>query len=111
MRTMAIEPLADYVTVPEAARLLGVSESTIWRWIDRGDLPASRFGRRKVRIKREDLGRVVRPARSAPVDDEGWDDEDDDDSDEVVEELLRTKLTPEEARRGLAALERAKALA
>lgn len=60
---MALEIGAEYVTVPEAARILGVSQSTIWRWIDRGDLPAVRVGRRHVRIRRGDLPNVVRPAR------------------------------------------------
>lgn len=60
---MALNVDADYVTVPEAARMLGVSPSTIWRWIDRGDLPAARIGRRRVRIRRDSLGSVIRPAR------------------------------------------------
>lgn len=52
-----------YVTVAEAAALLDVSRSTLWRWIDRGELPAYRLGHRRVLIKREDLGRLLIPAR------------------------------------------------
>jgi excisionase family DNA binding protein len=52
-----------YVTVAEAAALLKVSRSTLWRWIDQGELPAYRLGQRRVLIKREDLGRLLTPAR------------------------------------------------
>jgi excisionase family DNA binding protein len=57
-------PDNDYVTVPEAATLLMVSPSTIWRWIGQGELPAYRFGRRRVRVKRIDLNRMIAPARA-----------------------------------------------
>jgi excisionase family DNA binding protein len=52
----------EYVTVAEAAALLKVSPSTIWRWIDRGALPAYRFGQRLIRLKRVDLVTVISPA-------------------------------------------------
>ncbi len=48
-------------TVPEAARLLQVSQTTIWRWIASSKLPAYRIGPRRIRIRREDLQRVIRP--------------------------------------------------
>jgi excisionase family DNA binding protein len=52
-----------YTTVSEAARLLRVSVPTVWRWIDSGRLPAHRVGRRSIRIRKEDLAAVIRPAR------------------------------------------------
>lgn len=58
---------SDYYTVAEAARLLNVSRATIWRWIDRHRLPAYRVGARKIRIRREDLETVIRPARTKGV--------------------------------------------
>lgn len=58
---MAVER-TDYVTVPEGAALLGVSRSTLRRWIDQGRLPARRFGRRRVLIKRHDLAQLLAPA-------------------------------------------------
>jgi excisionase family DNA binding protein len=50
---------AEYVTVAEAAALLKVHKSTIRRWIDRGELPAYRVGRRRVALKRTDLARMI----------------------------------------------------
>jgi excisionase family DNA binding protein len=58
----------DLVTVPEAARLLRVSTSTVRRLIDRGQLPSYRVGQRSVRLNRRELGRAVAPLTpSRPV--------------------------------------------
>ena len=59
----------NYVTVSQAAALLKVSTSTLWRWINRGDLPAHRFGHRRVMIKQNDLDRMISPARVEAPDD------------------------------------------
>ncbi len=58
MTTMLNE---DSVTVAQAAKQLGVSQQTIWRWIEQGKLPAYRVGEKRVRIKNADLGRVITP--------------------------------------------------
>lgn len=55
-----------FYTVPEAARLLEVSPSTIWRWIQADKLPAFRVGPRAIRIREEDLHTIVQPARARP---------------------------------------------
>jgi len=52
-----------YYTVSEAASVLDVSRTTVWRWIADGRLAAYRAGGRTIRIKREDLERFLRPAR------------------------------------------------
>jgi excisionase family DNA binding protein len=52
---------ADFATVPEVAAILGVSPSTIWRWIASGELPAYRVGLRFVRVRRSELSAVIRP--------------------------------------------------
>jgi excisionase family DNA binding protein len=57
-----LEP-SRYVTVAQAAKLLGVSPSTVWRWIDGRKLPAYRVGPRGIRIREEDLQAAIRPAR------------------------------------------------
>lgn len=39
---------ADMITVEEAGRSLGVSRSTVWRLIQRGELPSVRRGGRRL---------------------------------------------------------------
>ena len=39
---------SEMVTVDEAGRALGVSRSTVWRLIQRGDLPSVRRGGRRL---------------------------------------------------------------
>jgi excisionase family DNA binding protein len=39
---------AEMVTVDEAGRALGISRSTVWRLIQRGDLPSIRRGGRRL---------------------------------------------------------------
>lgn len=56
-----------YYTVADAAKLLTVSPSTVWRWIAAGRLPAHRFGPKTIRIRREDLDALRSPARPAPT--------------------------------------------
>ena len=50
-------------SVAEAAEELGVSPSTVWRWIDAGRLPAFRIGPKAIRIRRRDLAPAVRRVR------------------------------------------------
>jgi excisionase family DNA binding protein len=42
----------QFVDVPEAGRVLGVSESTVWRMIRRGALPSVRHGGRRLILRR-----------------------------------------------------------
>jgi excisionase family DNA binding protein len=58
-----IQP-GGFYSVEQAARRLGVSHSTVWRWIAAGKLVAYRVGPRSIRIREEDLAGVVQPARS-----------------------------------------------
>ena len=48
-----------YCNISQAAAILGVSRVSIWRWIRAGQLPAARLGHRTIRIKREDLDRLL----------------------------------------------------
>ena len=60
----APQPFDDLVSVKDAARLLRVSESTIWRWINEDLLPSYRVGRKRVYLKRAELTPLLRPARA-----------------------------------------------
>jgi excisionase family DNA binding protein len=62
----ALEQVADRrtYTVTEAARLLSVSRSTVWRWIESGRLRAYRVGPKTIRIREKDLDEVVIPAKA-----------------------------------------------
>jgi excisionase family DNA binding protein len=65
--TLANSKESDYYTVTQAARVLDVSPSTVWRWIEAKKLPAYRVGARKIRIKKEDLSSIITPARAKGV--------------------------------------------
>ncbi|MEX2246941.1 MAG: helix-turn-helix domain-containing protein [Dehalococcoidia bacterium] len=52
---------SEFCTVAEAAELLGVSVSTIWRWVDSGKVPAFRVGPKAIRIRRQDAEAAVQP--------------------------------------------------
>lgn len=55
---------SQFYSVSAAARILDVSPSTVWRWIEGDKLPAYRVGPKKIRIKKEDLEAIIRPARA-----------------------------------------------
>ncbi|NJD28171.1 MAG: helix-turn-helix domain-containing protein [Chloroflexi bacterium] len=57
-------------SLPEAARELGIHESTVRRWIKAGLLPADRIGPgRRYRIARHDLDRLRKSVRNGgPMD-------------------------------------------
>lgn len=52
---MPLETGRPFCTVAEAARMLGVSPATVWRWIVAQRLPAYRVGPRGIRIRKEDV--------------------------------------------------------
>lgn len=62
------EPELIYeASAKEAANLLRISESTVWRWADQGILPAYRVGRKKIRFRRSDLRSLIQPAKKKPA--------------------------------------------
>ena len=40
-------------TIPEIAALLGVDRATVYRWIQRGDLPVVRMGRSRMFVPKQ----------------------------------------------------------
>jgi excisionase family DNA binding protein len=63
----ALDKEGGFSTIAEAARLLRVSQATIWRWIDAGKLPAYRIGPRRILIKTQDLEIMVQPVQRREV--------------------------------------------
>jgi len=55
----------ELLTVAEAAALLKVTRHTVYRWIAEGRLPAVRYSRRVVRVRRADLERHSEPRVTA----------------------------------------------
>ena len=52
----------DLFSVQEAAEFLGISKSTIYRYISDGRLSAYRLGQKRlIRIKRQDLDKLLIP--------------------------------------------------
>ena len=52
----------SFVTVDEAAELLGIKRATIWKWIKRYDLQRYRVvGDRRSYLKREDIDKLREP--------------------------------------------------
>ena len=60
---VAPAPTADMLSVPEAAAVMGVSASTMWRWIGAGRVSACRVGPKRVRLRRGDLDELIRERR------------------------------------------------
>jgi excisionase family DNA binding protein len=59
--------LPPMLSTKQAAEFAGVDVKTIYRRIEEGALPAVRFGPRCMRIRREDLLKLLTPGtRNAP---------------------------------------------
>src|SRR5436305_10767769 len=56
----------EFLTVGDVAETLKLNQQTVRNWIDRGELPAIRVGRR-VRIRRSDFERLVERGRIGPL--------------------------------------------
>ena len=100
---VAVNPENDLLTVAEAARILKVSAVTVHRWLKQGRLPSYHLGPRYIRIRRSDLGAVLKPARRSqapgPAEDR-----------RAGAKLVVRPLTDVEAQRGLEALESSQSL-
>lgn len=57
----------DLLTVKEAAALLKVSPYTVYRWVAEGRLPAVRYSRRVIRLRRSDVVSLREPPRLQEV--------------------------------------------
>jgi excisionase family DNA binding protein len=61
---MATEP-PRWLSTAEAARRLGITPRTLYRFIDEGQLPAYRFGR-VIRLKENEVDQFIDSCRIEP---------------------------------------------
>ena len=52
--------LDEILTIEEVAKRLKVSNRTVYRWVDSGELKVARIGRKTYRVFYSDLKRFVR---------------------------------------------------
>ena len=57
----------NLITVAEVARILNVSKTTVWRVLQRGELPSVRIGKRPVRVRKSDLAHYIVKSNSLAV--------------------------------------------
>lgn len=55
--------MKDWLTISEACKHSGVSQSTLYRWLKRGMLSKYKVGVNSLRIKREELDSLLVPKR------------------------------------------------
>ncbi|MFP5320704.1 MAG: helix-turn-helix domain-containing protein [Acidimicrobiia bacterium] len=55
----------EWLSTADAAKALGITPRTLYRFIDAGDLPAYRFGR-VIRVKQADVDAFIEGARIQP---------------------------------------------
>jgi len=51
----------NYMSVKEAAEIIGVGQATVYEWVASGYLPAVRIGRGRIRILPSSLEAVIQP--------------------------------------------------
>jgi excisionase family DNA binding protein len=93
--------LQDFVTVQEAAAILRISQSTLWRWIKSGTLHGYYRGGRRVWLLRSELAQLATPIGTREA--EGVDMN-------LFERMGERRLTAAEQRQALAAVEAAERL-
>lgn len=58
-------PSVEWLSTADAAKALGITPRTLYRFIDQGELPAYRFGR-VIRVKQADVDAFIEGARIQP---------------------------------------------
>ena len=57
------DPAEPFLTIPEAAKRLGIPDWTLRRAIKRGDIPAFSFATNRRRVRMSEIEKAVRAAR------------------------------------------------
>ena len=53
----------DLIDMQTAAAMMGVQYRTMVRWVEVGDVPSWRLGRRAIRVSRADVVQLLRPVQ------------------------------------------------
>jgi excisionase family DNA binding protein len=64
-------PIKEYITIPELARLLGVSRITVYNRVKKGQIPAEKIGRTYIitdKTIREILGKEITQEEKKRID-------------------------------------------
>ncbi len=61
-----LPPPGDFITAPEAARILNLNRYTFYKWLKRSYVPHHRFGR-IIRVSFQDLLTFIEHAHSQPT--------------------------------------------
>jgi excisionase family DNA binding protein len=65
-----VMPPKKYLTIPELARMLGVSRITVYNWVKKGVIPATKVGRTYIitdETLNEILGESITPERKRQI--------------------------------------------
>jgi excisionase family DNA binding protein len=66
-----VMPTEKYLTIPELARLLGVSRVTVYNWVKKGLIPAAKAGRNYIitdKTMNEIFGGTMTPEKKRKID-------------------------------------------
>jgi excisionase family DNA binding protein len=67
-QSIALIPTNDFMTVPEVAKYLRVSPTSVYRLVERRDMPFYRTGGKKILFKASDVENYLAKCRIAPFD-------------------------------------------
>ena len=62
---MSMSSSIQWLSTAEAARYLGITPRTLYRFIDEGQIAGYRFGR-VIRLKQDDVDKFIEASRIAP---------------------------------------------
>lgn len=60
-----MSPTVEWLSTADAAKALGITARTLYRFIDQGELPGYRFGR-VIRVKQADVDAFIESSRIQP---------------------------------------------
>ena len=53
----------EFLSLKEAGAILGVSQTTLWKWMKEGKIIPTRLSKKKVYIEKEELNRFIKDSK------------------------------------------------